>query len=167
MIWPFIGEPSGTWAGSMERSHDIRSRARETKMAAITGRATSNRPSRMTSRWPAAIASSTTIEADQYEEPSPGVSSRHGRDMVLSPVGNVYGLDGLGDDVGHRTAGELGIGGGQHPMRQDGDSKGRNVVRGHIVPARTSPRTRGSHGAIAGSREVKRRVAGRGSSAWR
>ena len=31
MIWPFIGDPSGTWAGSTERSQDIRSRARETQ----------------------------------------------------------------------------------------------------------------------------------------
>jgi hypothetical protein len=62
MIWPFIGEPSGTCAGSMERSHDIRSRARETRIAAMTGRDTSSKPSRITSRWPAAIATSTMIK---------------------------------------------------------------------------------------------------------
>src|SRR5687768_2302639 len=136
MIWPFIGEPSGTWAGSMERSHDIRSRARETKMAAMTGSATRNRPRRITSRWPAAIASTTTMRPMSTKNRPRWVSSRHGRDMVLSPVRNVYGLDGLGDDVGHRTPGELGIGGGQHPMGQHGDPERRNVVRSHIVPAR-------------------------------
>jgi hypothetical protein len=46
----------------MERSHDIRSRARETRIAAMTGKDTSSKPSRITSRWPAAIATSTMIK---------------------------------------------------------------------------------------------------------
>ena len=81
-MWPFIGEPSGTCAGSMERSHDIRSRARETRMAAMTGRATSNKPSRMTSRWPAAIATSTTMMPITTKNRPRWVSSRHGRDTM-------------------------------------------------------------------------------------
>src|SRR4029450_1400790 len=111
MMWPFMGEPKGTCAGSMERSHDIRSRARETKTAGMTGRTNKNRPSRMTSRWPVAIATSTTRRPIKTKNRPRVVSSRHGRDMVLSPVGDVYGLNGLSDDVGHRTAG--GRGGGE------------------------------------------------------
>src|SRR4029450_7339930 len=136
MMWPFMGEPKGTWAGSMERSHDIRSRARETKTAGMTGRTNKNRPSRMTSRWPVAIATSTTRRPIKTKNRPRVVSSRHGRDMVLSPVGDVYGLNGLSDDVGHRTAGELGVGRRQHPMRQDGDTESRDVVWRHVVPAR-------------------------------
>ena len=55
--------------------------------------------------------------------------------MVLSPVGDVYGLNSLCDDVGHRTASELGIGRRQHPMCQCGDTESRDVVWRHVVPA--------------------------------
>jgi hypothetical protein len=58
-------------------------------------------------------------EADQDEEPpSMGEQPPRTRHDVLSPVGNVHRLNGLGDDVVHRTPGQLSIGGGQHPMRQ-------------------------------------------------
>jgi hypothetical protein len=36
-IWPVIGDPSGTWAGSIERSHDIRRRARDTRITQRPG----------------------------------------------------------------------------------------------------------------------------------
>ena len=73
---------SGTCAGSIERSHDMRSRARETRIAAMTGRVTSNKPRRITSRWPAAIATSTTTRPITTKNRPRWVSSRQGRDTI-------------------------------------------------------------------------------------
>ena len=83
-IWPVIGDPSGTWAGSMERSQDIRKRARDTRIIATTGSAASSRPIRITSRCPEAMAIRTTATPTMKKSRPRAVSRRHGRVIATS-----------------------------------------------------------------------------------
>lgn len=164
-------EPSGARAGWTLRSHDNLSRALATRTAAMIGRANSSSPT------PHQIALSGEHGSQHHQQPddqqrvtagceqSPG-SAHVGSPSVLSAssacasavIGEMDRGDQVGDDVIDGTPGELGVGGQQHPVREDGGSEVGNVVGTDVVTS--GQRCPGSAGAqqLAGWRGERRRA---------